>query len=117
MDMHYFVPMPAIIEADANLTAQNQITIPASIRKALKLKGGKSRLRFQLLREGRVEIGLAPADSSEDPALGPFLALLEDDLKNRPRRIRAFPPRLLKKARSLVKGVSVDLDAPLGGED
>jgi antitoxin PrlF len=118
MDFHYPHSMPAILEAEANLTTQNQITIPSSIRRALKLKGGQSRLRFQLTEEGKVEMNLAqPATDEEDTALGPFLDLLEADFKSHPERIRPFPLRLLKKARSLVKGVEVDLDGPLTGED
>lgn len=109
--------MPAILEAEANLTTQNQITIPSSIRRAMKLEGGKSRLRFQLTEEGKVEIILAQPATEEDAALGPFLDLLEGDFKSHPERIRPFPSGLLKKARSLVKGVKVDLDGPLTGEE
>jgi len=117
MGFHYLPFMPAILEAEANLTTQNQITIPSSIRRALKLKGGKSRLRFQLTEEGKVEINLAQPATDEDAALGPFLDLLERDFKNHPERIRPFSSGLLKKAGSLVKGVEVDLDGPLTGED
>jgi antitoxin PrlF len=117
MDFHYHHFMPVILEAEANLTTQNQITIPSSIRRALKLEAGRSRLRFQMTEEGKVEINLAQPKTDEDDALGPFLDLLEGDIKIHPERIRPFPSRLLKKARSLVKGVEVDLDAPLAGED
>ncbi len=73
---HYPDLMPAILEAEANLTPQNQITIPSSIRRALKLKGGKSRIRFQLTEAGKVEINLAQPATDEDAALGPFLTFL-----------------------------------------
>ena len=109
-----------ILESEANLTAQNQITIPAAVRKALNLKGGESRVKFQILpEEGRVVVSRAdPAGlKQEDPALQPFLELLAGDLHKHPGRIAPFPGNLLKKARALVKGVKVDLDGPLTGED
>jgi bifunctional DNA-binding transcriptional regulator/antitoxin component of YhaV-PrlF toxin-antitoxin module len=120
MGFHYFLGMPMILEAEASLTAQNQITIPAPVRKILHLRGGESRVKFQILpEEGRVMVvRVEPADEAqEDPALEPFLDLLRMDMIKHPRRISRFPSTLLKKARSLVKGVQVDLDGPLAGED
>jgi hypothetical protein len=38
-------------------------------------------------------------------------------MRERPQRIKPFRPALLKKARDLVKGVEVDLNGPLIGED
>jgi antitoxin PrlF len=120
MDLHYLLDMAMILEAEANLTAQNQITIPAAVRKVLNLHGGQSRIKFQILpEEGRVMvIRVEPtAEEQEDPTLKPFLALLTKDIIQRPQRIAPFRAPLLKKARSLVKGVEVDLDGPLTGED
>ncbi len=106
-----------MVEAEATLTSQNQITIPASIRKVLKLHG-KSRIKFQI-QEGRVLVSRvdSPVKESEDPALKPFLDLLAKDIKERPDRIKPFPIDLLKRGRSVIEGVEVDLDGPLTGED
>ena len=120
MKIHYPLVMSMILEAEARLTAQNQITIPAPVRKILHLRGGESRVKFQILpEEGRVMVvRVEPADEAqEDPALEPFLDLLRMDMIKHPRRVSRFPSTLLKKARSLVKGVKVDLDGPLAGED
>jgi bifunctional DNA-binding transcriptional regulator/antitoxin component of YhaV-PrlF toxin-antitoxin module len=109
-----------ILEAEANLTAQNQITIPAAVRRVLDLRGGESRVGFQILpAEGRVLVFRAEPKESEheDPSLKPFLSLLAKDLREKPERIEPFPSKLLKKASSLVKGVAVNLDAPLTGKD
>ena len=46
MGFHYLPDMAMILEAEANLTAQNQITIPAAVRKVLNLRGGQSRIKF-----------------------------------------------------------------------
>jgi antitoxin PrlF len=112
--------MTPILEAEASLTAQNQITIPAPIRKALKLRAGKSRVKFRVISEnGRVVVVLVgpPATEKEDPALRPFLNLLTKDIKENPQRIRPFPVDLLNRGRSVVENVEVDLDGPLTGED
>jgi antitoxin PrlF len=120
MGSHYLSDMAMVLEAEANLTAQNQITIPAAVRKALKLQGGQSRVKFQILPEnGRVMVLRAesPAKEHEDPALKPFLALLTKDFMRHPERIVPFPTPLLERAHSLVAGMDVDLDGPLTGED
>ena len=120
MGMHYLATMSMILEAEARLTAQNQITIPAPVRKILHLRGGESRVKFQILpEEGRVMVVRVESDAEaqEDPALEPFLELLRLDMSKHPRRIARFPSTLLKKVRALVKGVKADLDDPLTGED
>jgi antitoxin PrlF len=112
--------MTPIMEAEARLTTQNQITIPAPIRKALRLSGGKSRVKFEVLPgDGRVLVSRvdSPARHEEDPALKPFLKLLAKDISENPKRIKAFPAELLGRIRSVVEGVEADLDGPLTGED
>jgi antitoxin PrlF len=112
--------MPSILEAQARLTSQNQITIPAVIRKALRLSGGKSTIKFQVLPgDGTVVVARvdSPGKDKEDPALGPFLRLLARDMKKHPERIKPFPLDLLKRINSAVEGVDVDLNAPLAGEE
>jgi len=120
MDLHYRCFMPSILEAQARLTSQNQITIPAVIRKALRLSGGKSTIKFQVLPgDGTVVVARvdSPGKDKEDPALGPFLRLLARDMKKHPERIKPFPLDLLKRINSAVEGVDVDLNAPLAGEE
>ena len=120
MGFHYLSGMAMVLEAEASLTAQNQITIPAAVRKALKLQGGQSRVKFQILpEEGRVLVLRVepPVEEHEDPALKPFLTLLAKDFMQRPERIVPFPAPLLDKARSLGEGIEVDLDGPLTGKD
>jgi antitoxin PrlF len=118
MDAHYHCAVMPILEAEAHLTTQNQITIPAPIRKALKLTGGKSRVKFQISNGGKVLVARVepPAEESEDPALKPFLDLLARDMQEHPERIRPFPVTLLTRARSATEGVEVDLDGPLTGD-
>lgn len=119
MDFHYLLGVAMVLEAEASLTAKNQITIPVAVRKALKLQGDCSQVKFQILPEdGRVMVlrGEVPRER-EDPGLKPFLALLQKDMRMNPRRFAPFPAPLLEKASSLVEGMEVDLDSPLTCED
>jgi antitoxin PrlF len=123
MDLHYLHAMPATLETleiEAALTTQDQITVPATVRKTLALQGGKSRVLFRYRPDEGVFVftrAKSPARNSKDPALGPFLRLLEQDIQHHPGRLAPVSAKLLKKARALVKGVKIDLDGPLTGED
>ncbi len=122
MDIHYLGFMSAVLETlevEAALTTQDQITVPAAVRKTLNLRGGKSRVIFQFRpKEGVFVFKRAESSAtSEDPALRPFLSLLEQDMQSHPSRLARFPSRSLKKALTLVKDIKVDLDASLTGED
>jgi antitoxin PrlF len=119
MHSHYLSLMAAILEAEAKLTSQNQISIPASIRKALGLRAGQSRIVFHVLKGGKVFVSSAksPVARHEDPALRPFLALLEKDMAEQPNLIKPFPGKLFSRAQAAVKGLKVDLEGPLTGQD
>jgi bifunctional DNA-binding transcriptional regulator/antitoxin component of YhaV-PrlF toxin-antitoxin module len=111
--------MAMMLEAEASLTAQNQITVPANVRKVLGLQGGKSRVKFQVSPNGKVlffRVG-ARAGKTDDPALRPFLKLLAKEMEKAPERIKPFPIDLVERTRSAVAGVKVDLNGPLTGED
>jgi antitoxin PrlF len=49
--------------------------------------------------------------------VGKFLAFLARDMEVHPAQVRGINAALLRRARALVKGVKVDLDAPLQPED
>lgn len=120
MGLHYCIAMNPILEVEARLTTQNQITVPASIRKALHLRGGQSRIKFLVLPEdGRVVVVRVDPTvvEDEDPALKPFLNLLAKDMQEHPKRLTPFPVELLERISAVVAGVEVDLDGPLTGED
>jgi antitoxin PrlF len=68
-------------------------------------------------RLGEKEQARPSSREKEDPALKPFLNLLTRDIKENPQRVRPFPLDLLKRARSVVENVEVDLKGPLTGED
>ena len=73
---------------------------------------------FRGLSDGTVVIAKKEdADAHEDPVIGKFLGFLASDMAGHPRRIRPVPRGLLRRDRSLVKGVTVDLEAALPDDD
>jgi len=80
--------------------------------------GKRDQVVFRGLADGTVVIAKKEthADGS-DPVLGRFLAFLSRDMLNEPARIRPLPKSLVSRGRALVKGVKVDLDAPLPDDE
>ncbi len=77
--------------AESTLSDRGQTAIPSSIRKYLGLEGG-GKIEYEVDEGGRVIIrpkleaeGLAGDES--DPALRPFLSLLERDIEQSPVRL------------------------------
>ena len=106
-----------ILEIPATITERGQTTVPAAVRKMLGL-GKRGRVVFRGLADGTVVIAKADeARSDDDPVLGQFLAFLERDMTARPQVIRAVPRSLVERARALVDGVEVDLDAALPDDE
>jgi antitoxin PrlF len=104
-----------IHEEISTLTARYQTTVPAGVRRQLKLKKG-DQIRYQIDADGRVYLEAA-RDDEADPALGPFLDLLSKDIQERPEALQDVDIDLIERLQDLVKGVEVDLDAPLTPED
>jgi antitoxin PrlF len=108
--------MPAIaVEEICTITAKGQTTVPRAVRKALGVGAG-GRIAFRV-EGGQVTVRAAEApEPAEDPALAPFLALLEADLATRPAEaVRPLPEALVARMEALATG-DVDPDAPITGE-
>lgn len=71
-------PIMSGIKEQATLTSKGQITIPKAIRQALGVTTG-GKVSFEL-RGGEVVVNRADAEH-EDPAIGAFLGLLEQDIR------------------------------------
>jgi len=106
--------MHAVLEAESTLTDRYQTTVPEPIRLALKL-GKRDRIRYELRPSGEV-VMFRVSSGHEDPALAPFLALLEQDIAGHPERLRPLD-HAFKRMQALVEGVDVDLDQQLNPED
>jgi antitoxin PrlF len=128
MQMHYIIAFPGlrtlamasaaeIIEIAATITERGQTTVPAAIRKMLSL-GKRDQVVFRGLADGTVVIAKKPARADEDdPVIGKFLEFLARDMAQGPAQIRQAPKSMLARAKTLVEGVEVDLDAALADDD
>jgi antitoxin PrlF len=106
----------ASLEIESTLTDRYQTTVPDAIRRTLKLRK-RDKIRYVVGPDGAVLLTRAEAREESDPVVGKFLAFLARDMEAHPAHIRGIGPALVRRARSLVKGVKVDLDARLPPED
>jgi antitoxin PrlF len=106
-----------ILEIPATITERGQTTVPAAIRKMLAL-GKRDQVVFRGLADGTVVIAKkATRAEGADPVIGKFLDFLARDMAKEPGRIWLVPSSLVSRGRDLVKGVKVDLDAPLPDDE
>ena len=107
----------ASLEIESTLTDRYQTTVPDAVRRTLKLRK-RDKIRYVVQPDGAVLLTRAEEEADEgDPVVGKFLAFLARDMETRPAQLRGIDPALVRRARSLVKGVKVDFDAPLPAED
>jgi antitoxin PrlF len=105
-----------ILEIPATITERGQTTVPAAIRKMLAL-GKRDQVVFRGLADGTVVIAKRNTGTEPDPVIGAFLAFLTSDMGAEPQRIKPISRKLAAHGAALVKGVEVDLDAPLPDDD
>ena len=104
------------LEIESTLTDRYQTTVPDAVRRTLKLRK-RDRIRYVVRPDGAVLLTRAEGTDESDPLVGKFLAFLARDMERYPARIRGVSPALVRRARSLVRSVKIDLDAPLPPED
>jgi antitoxin PrlF len=102
--------MPHIHEI-ATVTSKGQITLPKPIRQALGIAVG-GRVAFDL--RGTDVVVTRADEEHEDPAIGAFLALLENDIKSG-KHIASMPDDLAQAMLSNLHH-AVDLDEEIVGE-
>lgn|GEM_PF-63789 len=104
-------------EVESALTERYQTTVPQPVRQALGLRK-RDRIRYTVRPNGEVVLQRASAEpADDDPALAPFLALLEQDIASHPQRLQPVTAELASRLQDLVSGIDVDLDAPLPDDD
>ena len=99
----------------SKLTQRSQTTLPNGVRKALGLRPGEDSLEWEIRGEEVVVRRAATPPEEDDPALAPFLDLLERDIAEHPDRLRGMPADLYHRLVAVTDGVVVDLDAPIEG--
>lgn len=109
--------MATLAEDISKLTDRYQTTVPARVRQQLKLGKG-DHIRYRTDSDGRVYIEAAQeAEAEDDPALAPFLDLLEADMKAHPARLAAVGDGLYARMANLAGEIDVDLDVELSADD
>ncbi len=105
-----------IVEEVCTITAKGQTTVPRAVRQALGVGYG-GRIAFRV--EGdTVSVHALPEEDASDPALAPFLALLEADMARRPvDAVLPLTPALAARMEAVAGNPGeVDPDAPIEGE-
>jgi antitoxin PrlF len=104
--------MPAVHEI-ATITSKGQITLPKPIRQALGVDyGGK--VAFDL-RGSKVIVSRAEEHQHDDPAIGSFLNLLENDIRLG-KNCTALPDDLVQAMLSTLtksSDASLDIEGPV----
>jgi len=100
------------IEAVCTITAKGQTTVPKAVRQALGVSYG-GRIAFRV-EDGAVSVHAA-SEPEADPALGPFLALIEQDIAARPEALAPVSEDLAARIGAATQGVDADPDAPIEG--
>ncbi len=104
-------------EVESTLTERYQTTVPQPVRRALGLRK-RDRIRYSLRANGEVVLQrVSPDPIEEDPALAPFLALLERDMTAHPERLQPIGADLVRRLQDLVGGIEVDLDEALPDDE
>jgi antitoxin PrlF len=102
-----------LIEEVCTITAKGQTTVPKTVRQALGVGYG-GRIAFRI-EDGTVTVHAAD-DVEHDPALGPFLALLEREIETHPETLVPLTDALFERIAAITEGVVVDPDEAIEGE-
>lgn len=104
------------LELESTLTDRYQTTVPATVRRALKL-GKRDKLKYAIRADGEVVLSRAGAQEQDDPALLEFLKFLADDITRSPQHLKPVDKALVKRARALTAKIRIHLDERLSPED
>ncbi len=97
------------------ITAKGQTTVPKSVRQALGVGYG-GRIAFEMSDAG-VTVHAVPEEDHEDPALAPFLALLEADIIARPKALVPLTAEFIADMKALADEIGyVDPDEIIEGD-
>jgi len=108
--------MSALLEAQSSLTERYQTTVPALVRRWLKL-GKRDKILYTIRPDGDVVLSRALPAKDQDRVLAQFLDFLEVDMLNNIQHLQPLDARLLDRIQVLTTGVQVDLHAPLSSDD
>jgi antitoxin PrlF len=99
----------------SRVTSRSQTTLPNGVRKALGLKPGEDALEWEIRGHEAIARRATDVGDGEDPALVPFLELLERDLISHPERLREMPADLYRRLVAVTDGPAPDADESIEG--
>ena len=99
----------------SKVTSRSQTTLPNGVRKALRLQPGEDTLEWEIRGQEAIARRAATGAEEEDPALEPFLELLERDIVTHPERLRGMPENLYRRLLAVTEGMDVGPDEPIEG--
>lgn len=105
-----------VVEEVCTITAKGQTTVPKAVRQALGVGYG-GRISFRVTGRS-VTVHALLEDDASDPALAPFLALLEADMAGRPASaVLPLTPAMATRLEVLAGELGeIDPEAPIEGE-
>jgi antitoxin PrlF len=99
----------------SKVTARSQTTLPNGVRKALSIHPGHDTLEWEIRGDEAVVRRADVAPEGDDPALAPFLRLLERDITEHPERLRSIPAELFDRWMKVTGAGEVDPDESIEG--
>ena len=99
----------------SKVTSRSQTTLPNGVRKALGIKPGEDALEWEIRGDVAIARRANVGEETEDPALAPFLQLLERDMSENPERLGGLPEDLYRRWMALTEGMEGDPDDPIEG--
>lgn len=95
-----------VLEKEAKVTAQGQITVPAQIREVLGVEPG-GHVTFAVEADGTV---IVRGGDEPDPSIGAFLEFLAEDIRQHPQNVRPLAASLEASLRELTAETVIDRD-------
>lgn len=108
--------MAATSKVESTLTERYQTTIPASVRRALRLNK-RDKVSYEIRSNGEVVLTRAGADIEASSNLEQFLDMLAQNICSHPEHLQSFEADVVKRSNMLVHGIKVDLENPLLEDD
>jgi antitoxin PrlF len=99
----------------SKVTSRSQTTLPNGVRKALGIRPGEDALEWEVRGDEAIARRAAVDGGAEDPALIPFLKLLERDITEHPERLSGLTEDLYRRWMAVTEGIEGDLDDPIEG--
>ena len=99
----------------SKVTSRSQTTLPNGVRKALGLRPGEDALEWEIRGHEAVARRASTPTEEDDPALEPFLRLLEREIAVHPERLHGMPDDLYRRLVAVTQRMDVDPDEPIEG--